>query len=439
MANTPDSTDSSNSSGNKYLPALVVMTSLFFMWGFLTSLNDILIPHLKALFVLNYTEVMLIQFVFFGAYFLISLPSGFILGKLGYKKGVTIALVTAGIGCLIFYPAASMRSYPVFLFALFVMASGITLLQVSANPYVAILGPVKTASSRLNFAQAVNSLGHTLAPYFGSLVILSVAVKSMEEISKLNPEQLSAYHSAEASAVQFPYLGLAAVLFILAALFAAFKLPDIKNTNDHLEGEGQNFDHLYNSAWKYKHLYLGAIAIFLYVGAEVSIGSFLVNFLSEPAIAGLKEADAGKFVSFYWGGAMIGRFIGSVVLRKIKPTKGLAFNGVAACLLVVATILLTGNAAMWTVLLVGLFNSIMFPTVFTIAIKGLGKHTTQASGILVMAIVGGAVIPLLQGILADTIGIHQAFILPALCYLYIIYYALKGSVPEFEKEKIIVS
>jgi len=409
------------------------------MWGFLTSLNDILIPHLKALFVLNYTEVMLIQFVFFGAYFLISLPSGLILGKPGYKRGVSLALLIAGIGCLIFYPAASMRSYPVFLLALFVMASGITLLQVSANPYVAILGPVRTASSRLNFAQAVNSLGHTLAQYFGSLLILSVAVKTIEEISKLNPEGLSVYHLAEASSVQVPYLGLAAVLFILAALFTLFKLPDIANTSDHLEGEGKNFDHLHNNAWKYKHLYLGAIAIFLNVGAGVSIGSFLVNFLSEPVIAGLNEADAGKFVSFYWGGAMIGRFIGSVVLREIKPTKGLAFNSAAACLFVVATILLTGNAAMWTMLLVGLFNSIMFPTVFTFAIKGLRKHTTQASGILVMAIVGGAVIPLLQGILADNIGIHHAFILPALCYLYIICYALKGSVPEFEKGNLNVT
>jgi FHS family L-fucose permease-like MFS transporter len=430
MANT-------TSSENKYLPALIVMTSLFFMWGFLTSLNDILIPHLKALFVLNYAEAMLIQFVFFGAYFLISLPAGFILGKIGYKKGVVLALITAGVGCLIFYPAAGMRSYPVFLLALFVMASGITLLQVSANPYVAILGTSRTASSRLNFAQAVNSLGHTLAPYLGSLVILSTAVKTVEEIAKLSPGEMSVYHSAEAAAVQFPYLGLAAVLFILAALFAAFKLPDVVNDKNHIEGEGESHDDLHSSAWKYKHLYLGAIGIFLYVGAEVAIGSFLVNFFAEPYIAGLNESDAGKLVSFYWGGAMVGRFIGSALLRKIKPNYGLAFNAAAASLLVVSTITLSGKTAMVTILLVGFFNSIMFPTIFTLAINGLGKLTAQDSGILVMAIVGGAVIPLLQGILADNIGIHNAFILPALCYLYVIYYALKGSVPEFEKRNTI--
>ena len=418
-----------NSSEPNYTTSLTVLTSLFFMWGFLTALNDILIPHLKAVFSLNYAQAMLVQFVFFAAYFIMSLPSGFIVEKIGYKKGIVIGLIAAGVGCLLFYPAASIRSYPLFLFAFFILATGITLLQVAANPYVAILGKPKMASSRLNLTQAFNSLGTTVAPYFGSILILSVAVKSAEEISKLNPVQLSAYKLAEASAVQVPYLGLAATLFILAAAIALIKLPQIKaETNNNGEEDG-TFDHLHDSAWRYKHVILGALGIFVYVGAEVAIGSFLVNYLGEKNIGGLTEAQAGKYVSLYWGGAMVGRFIGSAVLRKLKPGKVLGFNSIVAATLVILTMLLTGQMAMWAVLLVGLFNSIMFPTIFTLGIAGVGKHTGQASGILIMAIVGGALIPVVQGVLADNIGIHHAFLIPVLCYLYIAYYGYKGHIP----------
>lgn len=420
----------STQTGANYTPALVVLTSLFFMWGFLTCLNDIIIPHLKAVFSLNYTQAMLIQFCFFGAYFIVSLPSGILVEKIGYKKGIIIGLATAGIGCLLFYPAASLRSYPMFLLALFVLAAGITLLQVAANPYVAILGKPETASSRLNLTQAFNSLGTTIAPYFGSLLILSVAVKGAEEIAKLNPTELSAYQAAEAAAVQVPYLGLAAALLLLAGIFAMFKLPEIEAaTAASSNGEGGSYDHLHDSAWNYKHLVLGAASIFVYVGAEVSIGSFLVNYLGQPFIAGLPESEAGKYVSFYWGGAMIGRFIGSAVQRKIKPGVVLAFNAFAAALLVVVTMLTNGQVAMWSILAVGLFNSIMFPTIFTLAIDGLGKHTGQGSGILCMAIVGGALIPLLQGFFADNIGIHHAFFLPVICYMFIAYYGFKGHIP----------
>ncbi|MGE5683264.1 MAG: sugar MFS transporter [Bacillota bacterium] len=413
-----------------YTPALVVLTSLFFMWGFLTCLNDIIIPHLKAVFSLNYTEAMLIQFCFFGAYFLVSLPSGILVEKIGYKKGIIIGLVTAGIGCLLFYPAAALRLYPMFLLALFVLAAGITLLQVAANPYVAILGKPETASSRLNLTQAFNSLGTTIAPYFGSLLILSVAVKSAEEIAKLSPEALSVYQATEAAAVQVPYLGLAAALFVIAGIFAMFKLPEIEAAAADASADGgESYDSIHKSAWNYKHLVLGAVGIFVYVGAEVSIGSFLVNYLGQPFIAALPESEAGKFVSFYWGGAMIGRFIGSAVQRKIKPSAVLTFNAFIAAALVVTTMLTSGSFAMWTILAVGLFNSIMFPTIFTLAIDGLGKHTGQASGILCMAIVGGALIPLLQGVFADNIGIHHAFILPVLCYMFIAYYGIKGHIP----------
>ena len=412
-----------------YTPALTILTSLFFMWGFLTALNDILIPHLKAVFSLNYTEAMLVQFVFFAAYFIMSLPSGYIVEKIGYKKGIVVGLAIAGLGCLAFYPAAGVRSYPIFLGAFFTLATGITLLQVAANPYVTILGKPETASSRLNLTQAFNSLGTTVAPYFGSLLILGVAVKTATEIAKLSPQQLSIYKATEASAVQVPYLWLAAVLFILAAVIAVIKLPVIKAESNNDDSENGTFDHLHDSAWKYRHVILGAIGIFVYVGAEVAIGSFLVNYLGEKNIGGLSEAQAGKFVAFYWGGAMVGRFVGSAVLRKMKSGKVLAFNAFVAGILVIATMIFSGHVAMWSILLVGLFNSIMFPTIFTLGVAGVGKHTGQASGILIMAIVGGALIPVMQGWLADNIGIHHAFILPVLCYLYIAYYGLKGHIP----------
>lgn len=417
-----------------YLPALSSLTTLFFMWGFLTCLNDILIPHLKAVFSLNYFQAMLIQFVFFAAYFIVSLPSGYIVKKSGYKKGIVIGLITAGIGCLLFYPAAGFRIYPLFLLAFFILASGITLLQVAANPYVAILGKPQTASSRLNLTQAFNSLGTTVAPFFGSFLILSVAVKSASELSQLSSSDLNVYQLAEAAAVQVPYLGLAAALFILAGIMAILKLPIIKDDEKNTEtGSFHEFDHLHKSAWGYRHLVLGAMGIFVYVGAEVAIGSFLVNFLGEKYIAGMSEFEAGHYVAFYWGGAMVGRFIGSALMTKLNPGKLLSFNAAIAGMLVVSTMVFDGRIAMWSILSIGLFNSIMFPTIFSLAVTGLGKHTSQGSGILCMAIVGGALIPLLQGALADGIGIHHAFILPVLCYIFIAYYGIKGSVPEFAK------
>jgi FHS family L-fucose permease-like MFS transporter len=418
-----------------YTPALTVLTSLFFMWGFLTCLNDILIPHLKAVFTLNYAEAMLIQFSFFAAYFIVSLPSGIIVEKIGYKKGIITGLITAGIGCLAFYPAAGMQSYPLFLIALFILAGGITLLQVAANPYVAILGKSETASSRLNLTQAFNSLGTTIAPYFGSLVILSVAVKSADDIKKMNLTELSAYQLIQATAVQVPYLWLAGALILIAVVFAIVKLPHIEASSIASSGgEGKNLELQYESAWHFRHLILGAVGIFVYVGAEVSIGSFLVNYISHKDVLGISTSEAAKFVSFYWGGAMVGRFIGSAVQRKIKPGPVLAFNAVFAILLVITSMISFGYLAMWSILLVGLFNSIMFPTIFTLAINGLGKHTGQGSGILCMAIVGGAIIPVAQGFIADSIGIHHAFILPVFCYLFIMYYGIKGYAPRILKK-----
>ena len=390
---------------NKF--ALFSLTSLFFMWGFITCLNDILIPHLKAIFELTYTQSMLVQFCFFGAYFLVSLPAGRLVKTMGYQKGIVVGLVIAALGCLIFYPAASLHSYPIFLAALFVLASGITILQVSANPYVTLLGSKETASSRLTMTQAFNALGTTIAPYFGALLILNEVTDSMA--------------TQTAESVQLPYLGLMATLLILAAIFAYLKLPHIESAE---VAKGEIIE---GSAWQYKHLVLGALGIFVYVGAEVSIGSFLVNFLGEADIAGLAETEAAKYLTYYWGGAMVGRFIGAVVMQKVDAGKVLGFNAIISVALIGLAIVSVGSVAMWALLLVGLFNSIMFPTIFSLALNGLEKHTSQGAGILCLAIVGGAIVPVLQGVLADTIGIQPAFILPLVCYLYIAYYGIKGS------------
>ena len=422
MIDTIDST--SRSDNNPYAGALTLLTSLFFIWGFITCLNDILIPHLKAVFTLNYTQAMLIQFCFFAAYFVVSVPSGYLVEKIDYRGGIIVGLALASIGCLLFYPAANLHCYPLFLAAFFVLASGITLLQVAANPYVTNLGNPETASSRLTMTQAFNSLGTAIAPYLGALFILATSVKTNDEIKLLNAGQLSAYQTAQAMAVQTPYLLLAALLFMMAFIFFLVKLPKIEAAKAPISGEEEV---LFDSAWSYRHLVLGAIGIFVYVGAEVSIGSFLVNFLGEPSIADLAKQDAGKYVSFYWGGAMIGRFAGSLAMqKKIQPGKALSFNAVTAALLVLIAIFASGHLAMWAILSVGLFNSIMFPTLFSLAIKGLGRHTGQGSGILCAAIVGGAILPLVQGMCADWIGIQQAFLIPVLCYCYIAYYGWRG-------------
>lgn len=423
-----------NGARANYKPALTVLTSLFFMWGFLTCLNDIIIPHLKAVFELNYTQAMLIQFSFFTAYFIVSLPSGWIVERLGYKNGIVIGLLTAAVGCVLFYPAAGERSYTIFLIALFILASGITLLQVAANPYVAILGKPETASSRLTLTQAFNSLGTTIAPLFGSALILSTAVKSPDELQVMSATNVEAYRLAEASSVQSPYIGLAAALVVIAVVMAMFKLPKIEAKDDQsAEGGGHNYDHVHRSAWGYRHLVFGAIAIFMYVGGEVAIGSFLVNFMGQPFIAGFTPEEAGRYVSFYWGGAMVGRFIGSAVMRYIKPGKVLVVHAAAAMILVGTAMATSGHVAMWAILAVGLFNSIMFPTIFTLAVDGLGKHTGQGSGILCMAIVGGALVPVLQGAIADSSGIQAAFFLPVICYAYIVFYGLKGHIPSYKQ------
>jgi len=409
-----------------YGPPLATVTTLFFMWGFLTCLNDILVPHLKSIFDLNYTKVMLIQFAFFGAYFIFSIPSAKVIDWIGYQRSMVAGLLTMGLGAFLFVPAASVPSYPLFLGALIVLAAGITCLQVAANPYVTVLGKTETASSRLNLTQAFNSLGTFLAPFFGGLFILTAA-PNMAEIRALTPDALQAFRVHEAATVKMPYVGLGIALLLLAIAIGSFKLPKIEHAQHHL-GERVS-----DSVWKHPNLIFGAIAIFVYVGAEVSIGSFLVNYFGQPEIGGLTEKVAASFVAFYWGGAMVGRFIGSALLQKMKTGGLLAICAICAAGLVTVSMLTSGHAAMYSIILVGFFNSIMFPSIFTLGVAELGPLTGDGSGIMIMAVVGGALIPVAQGWIADHIGIHHAFFLPVICYLYILFFALSGSKPNSER------
>jgi FHS family L-fucose permease-like MFS transporter len=335
-------------------------------------------------------------------------------------------LLTMGLGAFLFVPAASVPSYPLFLGALIVLAAGITCLQVAANPYVTVLGKPETASSRLNLTQAFNSLGTFLAPFFGGLFILTAA-PNMAEIRALAPDALQAFRVHEAATVKMPYVGLGIALVILAIAIASFKLPKIEHAQHQL---GQKVN---DSIWKHPNLIFGAIAIFVYVGAEVSIGSFLVNYFSQPEIGGLTEKVAASFVAFYWGGAMVGRFIGSALLQKVKTGGLLAICAICAAALVAVSMLTSGHAAMYSIILVGFFNSIMFPSIFTLGVAELGPLTGDGSGVMIMAIVGGALIPVAQGWIADHIGIHHAFFLPVICYLYILFFALSGSKPNSER------
>lgn len=405
--------------------AIAVVSLIFFTWGGLTSLNDVLIPHLKAVFSMNYAQAMLIQFTFFGAYFLVSLPAGSVVSRIGYKPSIVLGLVTAAVGAAMFYPAARLPSYPLFLTALFVLASGITLLQVAANPYISLLGSSATSHSRLNLAQALNSLGTTVFPFFIGPLILSAAVLGADQLAALPPAALAEYHTTQAQSVQMPYLLLAGGLLVLAAFVLLMRLPPLRESRDAVDATR----HTYREALRHPHLRWGVLAIFLYVGAEVSIGSFLINYMASPDIGGLSEASASRYLVYYWGGAMVGRFIGAGLMTVLDARKLLAGFAAVAALLLAVTMGTRGDVAMWSVLAIGLFNSIMFPTIFTTAIEGLGALTSKASSLLIMAIVGGALIPLLQGVAADRIGIQHAFFIPLLCYAYIAWYGLRGSRP----------
>lgn len=424
-----------------YRSSFILLTTLFFLWGFITVLVDSLIPRLRELFTLSYFQAGLVQFAFFGAYFLLSIPASYILSKIGYKRGIIFGLLTMAIGCLLFYPAASFRMFSVFMLAYFILAGGMTILQVAANPFVAVLGSNEGASSRLNLSQAFNSLGTAIAPAVGALFILSDTIKTEDEIAILTDSAKESYLISEASAVQIPFIGLALFIGLIAIIFLFAKLP--KMMNEKPIGT-------YAQAFKNKNLMLGVLGIFFYVGAEVAIGSYLVNYfldmnlvsiIKENAVmksivesilnSGITESDnkaiVGVFVTFYWTGAMIGRFIGAYLTKIIKPGKVLGIFAFLAIVLIFISISTVGLVSMWSILAVGLFNSIMFPTIFTLSIDGLGDLKPKGSGLLCTAIVGGALIPPLYGFLTDHIGFKNALIFIIMCYTYILYFGYRNT------------
>ncbi|SDZ96121.1 sugar MFS transporter [Microbulbifer marinus] len=397
--------------------SLILLSSLFFIWGFITSLNDILVPHLKNVFELSYTKAIFVQFSFFAAYLIVSVPAGALLKRVGYQLGLVLGLLIACAGCLVFIPAARMQVYEIFLLGLFVLAAGITILQVSANPFVIALGRSDSGPSRLNMTQAFNSLGTTLAPAFGGLIIFSAAATGLDLSTQSG---LAAFRAQEAALVEVPYFWLAVVLLLMVAFFSWIRLPAI-HAQQSKAAAGESLGGAF-SVLRYPRLTLGAVGIFVYVGAEVAIGSFLVNFFGECSVAGMEAAVAARYVSYYWGGAMVGRFVGALLLRYVRAGVMLAVCGFFATILIAVAMVSSGMQAVWAILAVGLCNSIMFPTIFSLALSGLGRDTSQGSGVLCMAIVGGAVVPLLQGILADYAGIQLSFLVPLLCYCYIVYY-----------------
>ena len=408
---TVDSPPASESTP-RYTSALASLTVLFFMMGFITCLNDILIPYLKAIFNLSFAQANLINLCFFGAYFVMGVPASKVVERLGYKGGMLLGFLVAAVGCFLFYPAAEQRAYGLFLGALFVLATGVVLLQVAGNPYVAILGPARSAPARLTLTQAFNSLGTTVAPLLGAALILS-------HLPDLDAP--SAAQAIDVRAVQTPYLYIGGVLLVISGLLWLLKLPRVEHAAAAESSVGRR-------AWNYRHLVLGMVGIFAYVGGEVAIGSHIVSYLHLPDVMNLTPKLAGEKVAFYWGGAMVGRFVGAYLLNKFNPGRLLAFNALGAVLLIIVSALTRGEVAMWSLLAVGLMNSIMFATIFTLAVAGLGRHTQEASGLLNVAIVGGAVVPLLFGVVADTSTLRVAFVLPVLCYAYIMWYGLRGHV-----------
>lgn len=389
---------------------LALMMAMFFAFGFCTVLVDTLIPKLKAMFALTYAEVMLTQFCFFGAYFIVSTPAGWLIGRIGYLRGITAGLLVMALGALGFTPAARLGIYPGFLAALFILASGVTLVQVAANPLTALLGAPAQAHSRLTLAQAFNSLATMVGPIFGAALILS-HVTALPDPASIGAADLARLRHSEALVFQVPFLLIAALLLVLAALCWSLRAwaPPPRGPRP-----GSYFRVLAN-----RRLMMGAAAIFTYVGAEVSIGSLIASYLMQGSVLGVAARTAGTLVSVYWGLAMLGRFCGAAVLRRAPPALVLAICALGAATLATATGLCAGAAAAATVLAIGLFNSIMFPTIFTLAIETLGDDTAQASGVLCLAIVGGAVVPLLTGLAADRIGVGHALVVPALCYLWV--------------------
>lgn len=404
-----------------YRQTLALLASLFFMWGFITVINNTLLPHLRAVFELNYTQTTLIESVWFIAYFIASIPSAKLIERVGYKRSIVIGLSIMAAGALLMIPAARILSYRVVLTALFVIASGITLLQVAANPYVAVIGRPESAPARLNLVQAFNSMGTTFAPLFGGYLILG---RSTSGTSQSGATLTYAERVADAQAVQLPYLIVAAVLVLLAVVIARYKLPDLGVSTRRVAAAERK----HHSLWRHRNLVLGVPAIFIYLIAEIGVSNLFINFVSAPDIGNLTHERASHYLFLLWGGMMMGRFLGSYLMRYVSADRVLAVASIGAFIVVVVSIVAHGPMAMWALISVGLFHSIMFPTIFTLGIRGLGPLTEEGSGILIMAIAGGALV-VVQGTFADLFGLQRSFVLTSICELYVLFYALWGSKP----------
>ena len=387
-----------------YTPALIVLGVLYFMMGLITCLNDTLVPFFKQGFTLSYTQSSLVQFYFFLTYAIMSIPAGRLIERIGYKQGMVLGFSISAFGAILFYPASILHVYALFLAALFIVAIGIVMLQVAANPYVTILGPAKTASSRLAMVQGVGSIGTTVAPVIGAYFILS----------RLDTSATSS------EALRYPYLVIAAILILIAFVVSRLSLPVISPSVDRLKAAEEPT----KSVFTFRNLNFGAVAIFLYVGAEVSIGTFLTNYVSD--VLKLDVKDANSYVAFYWGSMVVGRLIGTLILKTVKPGIVLAICASIAAILILLSVNTTGLIAVWSMIAIGLFNSVMFAIIFSLSVNGLGKNTTRASGILSTAIVGGAVMPFMQGVLIDHFTWTISFMLPLVSYLFILFYGLNG-------------
>jgi len=396
-----------------YTGPFITVAVLFFIFGFITNLNMALVPHLRSIFDLPYAWAMLAESAFFLAYFVFSSPTSKLIETIGYKRTMVVSLFIQVVGCLLFVPAAKMVSFPLFLTAVFIVGAGVTALQTAANPYVAILGPEHSAPVRLTLAQALNSLGGTIAPLIAGAYILT------------DPSKM-ATKAAIANTVRGPYIAIAAGLLILGVAVAFMHLPHVAQTQEFRPGKGGD-SVLTRSIWSYKHTVLGAIGIFLYVGVEVGLASIAVNYFKTQGVDSLKTASF--LVSLYWGGALVGRLLGSWMLTKVKAGKLLGLFGFAATFFVLVSMFTTGQVAIWAIVICGFFNSIMFPNIFALGIAGLGPMTSKGSGLIMTAVVGGAIIPALIGAAADKMGIQNAFMIPAFCYIFIAYYGLWGSKP----------
>lgn len=410
----------------RFVVPFILVTSLFFLWALGVNLNDILIPHLKKAFSLTDFRSSLIQSAFFGGYFLAALPAGWLMERVGYKRGILIGLVICAAGAFLFIPASYVRVYGFFLFALFVMACGQSFLEVAANPYVTILGPPQSSERRLNFAQSFNAVGAVITPFIGAAFILSGIEHTPAQLAAMPPGQLQAYRAYEASMVRVPYLVIACIFLGVATLIYSSNLPEVPAAGT--AGGPAETEVRLRDLWAYRHLVKGVIAQFLYVGAQVGVASFVIRF-AEHMISETHEKSAAHYLQMHLIGFMLGRFAGSAIMKKFPAPRLLSLFAGGSLICLSIALFATGAVPVWAIVLVGFFHSIMFPTIFALSLKNLGPYTKLGSSLLVMAIIGGAIFPAIMGLISDASNIQKAFIVPLLCHGYVLYFALSGYKP----------